>query len=125
MFLNCWGGSKTVLMPYPTKPKGSKLHPCQIEIKIHKEQTKEIKAVKKANQQILKIKDTQEQDMALGSDQQQHQWHQKPNTSRKTQHIPEVFKNLPFFFKEDGKMMCSIPLNIIQGLRNCPHLQNI
>ena len=34
-------------MPYPTKPKDSKLCPHQVKIKIHKQQTKEIKVVKK------------------------------------------------------------------------------
>ena len=108
-------------MPYLTKPKGRKLCPRQVEIKIHKVQQKEVKAVKKVNQQILDIKHSQ-QSMASGSEQQQHKG-QQPSTSEKTHHIPE---NLPYFILEwNGRMMCSVLLNIIQGLKDCPQLQNI
>ena len=75
-------------MPYLTKPKGGKLCPRQVEIKIHKVQQKEVKAVKKVNQQILDIKHSQ-QSMASGSEQQQHKG-QQPSTSEKTHHIPET-----------------------------------
>ena len=109
-------------MPYLTRPKGHKLWPHQIEIKICKEQQREIKAIQKANQWIVDIKQSQ-QTMASGSGQQQLD--QKPSTSHSMPHIPKEFKNLPFFYEDNGRTMCSIPLNIIQGLKSCPHLQNI
>ena len=36
-----------------------------------------------------------------------------------------AFKNIPYFYQENGCTMCWIPLNIIPGLKECPHLQNI
>ena len=50
---------------------------------------------------------------------------QKPGTSKSNQYIPKKFKNLPFFYQDNGHTMCCFPLNIIQGLKDCPHLQNI
>ena len=109
-------------MPYPTKPKGHKLQLHQIEIKIHKQQQREVKVIQKANQQIVDIKQSQ-QTMASGSGQKKDD--QKPTTSQSHPEIPEAFKNLPYFYQENGHTMCSIPLNIIRGLKDCPHLQNI
>ena len=109
-------------MQYPTRPKGHKLRPQQIEIRIHKEQQREIKVIQKANQWIVDIKQSQ-LTMASGSGQQRPD--QQLSTSQSTPHIPKEFKNLPFFYEENGRTMCLIPLNIIQGLKDCPHLQNI
>ena len=39
--------------------------------------------------------------------------------------IPQEFKDLPYFYLENGHTMCSIPLNIIHSLKECPHLENI
>ena len=47
-----------------------------------------------------------------------------PETKYITQQ-PTAFKNLPYFYQDNRHTLCSLPLNIIQGLKDCPHLQNI
>ena len=61
--------------------------------------------------------------MASGSENSKKK--QPPKETPNQPHIPEEFKNLLYFYQENGRMMCSIPLNIIPGLKECPHLQHI
>ena len=78
--------------------------------------------IQKANRQIVDIKQSQP---TMASRLLQNQKEHKQSTSHSNQHIPEAFKNLPYIYQDNGHTMCSLPLNIIHSLKDCPHLQNI
>ena len=88
----------------------------------HEQQHREIKVIQKANRQIV---DSKQEQPAMASVKGDTKKDQKLSTSQSNPQIPKEFKDLPYFYQDNRHMMCSIPLNIIPGLKGCPHLENI
>ena len=90
-------------MPAPTKPKVGKVQPRVVHPKKTAAQKRGEKAAWKFTQKYQNILATNSM-MAEG-----HGSHPMG----------------PYFYQEGGKMFASLPMEMIQGIKNCPHYEQM
>ena len=90
-------------MPYLTKPKGGRQCPRQVYVNKSTAEIREEKAAWKFSNKYKNML-VKEHKMAEG-----HSSHQQG----------------PYFYQEGGKTFASLPIEMIQGIQQCPHFEEM